>query len=423
MENQNAYAVLKINKDATEKQIKEAYASLVKVYDQETHTDLFMVIEAAYGKLSNPAKRAKEDVLAFNPFQGGFSFADEERAPVSDEDLKNAMVQINPELCANPTPELKSKAAQLLMIRSCKRVNADEFAKAIADWESILRDLDPAFQRAKSNLLYGYLLMGTRMVEHGLYDSALEYWEKAVQMDPDNVGLVHNLAIAAEKSGNLESAKQYWNRVLEHWQSVLDADPDDNYKRNFMVELRRHLTGQADEESAPATIEEYREILKINPDDFEAQYKVAMALYDEQAWKESIDAWATLLKKFPKNIEAINMLGWAQLNSGLIEEAFQTWNRGMIVDPKSHSVCKSIQDARMSVGRAFRNRGMHTQALVHFKALLRYTPDATVYMEIGETYMLKGDKRSAAQAFAMAMQLDPKNRDAKQRLSDMKLRA
>jgi len=78
----------------------------------------------------------------------------------------------------------------------------------------------------------------------------------------------------------------------------------------------------------------------------------------------------------------------------------------------------------MSVGRAFRNRGMYTQALVHFKALIRYTPNsAEVYMEIGETYLLKGDKRSAAQSFTMAMQLDPKNREAKQRLSDMKLRA
>jgi cytochrome c-type biogenesis protein CcmH/NrfG len=77
----------------------------------------------------------------------------------------------------------------------------------------------------------------------------------------------------------------------------------------------------------------------------------------------------------------------------------------------------------MSVGRAFRNRGMHTQSLVHFKALLRFTPKSSeVFMEIGETYMLKGDKRSAAQAFSMVLQLDPKNRDARQRLSDMKLR-
>jgi hypothetical protein len=36
--------------------------------------------------------------------------------------------------------------------------------------------------------------------------------------------------------------------------------------------------------------------------------------------------------------------------------------------------------------------------------------------------MMKGDKRSAAQAFYTVLNLDPKNRDAKQRLSEMKLR-
>ena len=75
------------------------------------------------------------------------------------------------------------------------------------------------------------------------------------------------------------------------------------------------------------------------------------------------------------------------------------------------STRESIIKARMSIGKLFRKKGLHTQSLVHFKALLKYTPNSSeVYMEIGQTYMLKGDKRSAALAFERVTQLDPKNR-------------
>jgi lipoprotein NlpI len=47
---------------------------------------------------------------------------------------------------------------------------------------------------------------------------------------------------------------------------------------------------------------------------------------------------------------------------------------------------------------------------------------AEVHNGIGETYMAKGDNAPAALAFNKVMELDPKNKTARQRLSDMKLR-
>ncbi|MFP4381274.1 MAG: tetratricopeptide repeat protein [Candidatus Sumerlaeia bacterium] len=425
MENQNVYSVLGLRKGASDEEIKNAYVELIKKFDPEKHTDRFMVIQSSYEKLRHPEKRAREDILIFNFIRGRFLFTEEEKTSESDSVVNQHVSKLKEQYEKNPgDKEAETAYIRSLMQRSFKKVSKRLWAEAVEDWETILA-IEPTHQRAKNNILYSYMTLGYSYADHGLYEDALELWEKAAQMNPDNEQLIHNLAICSEMAGKREEAKRYWSEVLRRWQDRVDDDPDDIYTRNLIVEVRRHHGGQSLDDSGggPASIEEYREILKINPDDFEAQYKIATALYEEQNWVEAIEAWKKILQKFPKNIEALNMLGWSQLNAGQIEPAFQTWGRSLAIDPKNHSTSEAIIKARMSMGRAFRNRGMYTQSLVHFKALLRFAPrSAEVFMEIGETYMLKGDKRSAAQAFTTALNLDPKNRQAKQRLSELKLR-
>ena len=85
------------------------------------------------------------------------------------------------------------------------------------------------------------------------------------------------------------------------------------------------------------------------------------------------------------------------------------------MDPKNISTREALIKGRLAMGRAFRNKGMYTQSLVHFKALLLAMPKSPeVHMEIGQTYMQKGDKRSASLEFQKVLEMDPKNREAKQ---------
>lgn len=428
MESQNAYQVLGIQKGATEEEINTAWRELVKVYDPERHTDRFILIDGAYKKLRDPAKRAREDILAFNFIKGGFKFTADEQTREPDA-LINQLLQRQEQACNEDPNSAEAQAAfvKALMMRSFKKTLKKQWKEAIEDWQRILAT-DLAHQRAKHNLLYAYMTLGYSYAIHELYDAATELWEKALQMNPDDDLLMHNLAIANEKAGNQELSKRYWAETLRRWQLKLEKDPDDAYTRNCIVEVRRHHGGQtAQVDGQPVdkatSIKEYKEILKINPNDFEAQYKIAIAYYEQQNWAEGVKALSNLLKSYPKNVEVHNMLGWALLQSGQVEQSFQIWNRSLTIDPNNNSTREAIVKARMDMGKLCRNRGMHTQALVHFKALLRFLPkSAELFLEIGHTYMTKGDKRSAALAFEQAIALDPKSRAARQFLSDMKLR-
>ncbi|NQU45311.1 tetratricopeptide repeat protein [bacterium] len=361
MENENVYSILGLRKGAPDGEIKKAYVELIKKFDPEKHTDRFMVIQSAYERLRHPEKRAREDVLVFNYFRGRFLFTEDERT--NDPDPK-----VNQELQALQTehsqkekdPEVEAAYIRVLMKRSFKKVGKRLWAEAMEDWQKIL-EINPTHQRAKSNVLYSYLTLGYSYAEHGLYEEAIELWEKAAQMNPDDADLIHNLAIGCGLAGKGEQSKRYWTETLRRWQARLEKDPDDTYTKGLIIEARRHLGGQQaireEGKPAPSSVEEYREILKINPDDFEAQYKIASAVYEQQKWPEATDAWTQMVKKYPKNIEALNMLGWSLLNAGHIDRAFQMWNRALAMDPKNHSVREAVIKARMSVGRAFRNRG------------------------------------------------------------------
>lgn len=445
----NAYAILGLQKGATADEIKAAYVGLVKKFDPEMHTDRFMSIQKAFDVLKNPASRAKIDVYTFNSIRGDFQYNADEKAEVTDEQLAEALAAIEAKKEAGELSEeeARAKTVQGLMIRSWKHVQRKMWDEATEDWQQVLK-LDPTNRRAKSNLLYCTVLLGYRFAQHNLYEEAVEKWSQAVQMNPDSVQLIHNLALATEFAGQEEESARYWQETVKRWKMQLDKEPENEYLKTLIIEvLRRHgeraagdgkpqpaaTPAKPGQPQAPAAaghqakpakgIEDYREILKLNPNDFEAQFRISSMLMQEHNWAEAIKELEDLRKKHPRNIEVMNMLGWALLNSGRVDDAFMIWRKAKVIDPKNYQITESLIKAHMAMGRTLRDKGLYTPCLVHFKALDRYQPDNDeVHFEIAKTYHLKGDERSAYIEYQKVLALNPKHKYARNGLSSLKLR-
>ena len=98
MSKDNAYSILNVRKGADDSQIKESYLTLVKRYDPERHTDRFMVIQKAYEQLSDPAKRAREDILTYNPAKGRWDFLAEEKTEIPQGQIDEQVSRFENEL-------------------------------------------------------------------------------------------------------------------------------------------------------------------------------------------------------------------------------------------------------------------------------------------------------------------------------------
>jgi len=60
---------------------------------------------------------------------------------------------------------------------------------------------------------------GIKVAQSGLWKEAAYRWEKAVQLDPTYAAAWNNLAVAHEQQGNFEKAREAYERALQ-----LDAD-------------------------------------------------------------------------------------------------------------------------------------------------------------------------------------------------------
>lgn len=421
----NSYSVLNLRKGATEEQVKQAYIELVKRYPPETHTDRFMMLNRAYETLRDPAKRAKEDAFTFNYLEGQFSFAPDEAKEgpeaVSDQQIRDLEGKYE----AEPSnAEASNELLLSYMRRSYQRVKRKLWAEAIKDWQAVL-NLDVTHRRAKNNLNHSYINLGYYYALHDLYAEATDLWERALQMNPENVAVIHNLALAYEYAGQDEQAAKYWSEAIRRWKLTLDKNSDDVYLKSLIIEVHKHHGGRAldiqrDSESA---LQEYREILKINPSDFDAHYQIAVTYMEEKNYAGAAKELQTLRQQYPNNVEVLNLLGWSLINSGQVDLSFRTWQRSLQLDGKNAETRNNIVQARLSLAKRCRNSGQYTVALVHLKELLKLLPKSDeVFFEIGETYRMKGDVRSAIAPYNRALAINPKNKPARKALSEMKLR-
>lgn len=427
MAEQNAYAILNLRKGADEQEIKRAYVEMVKRYDPEQHTERFMVIQSAYERLRDPKRRAKEDVLTYNYVKGEFAFTEEDRAPVTLPELSERLRTLL-EKAQSGDAAARPALVQALMQRSHQNSQKKLWQEAIKDWVAALQ-VDPTHQRAKNNLIFCYIYLGYYYALHELLDESIKLWENALQMDPDSTEVLHNLAIASEKAGDRPRSVKYWGETVKRWKVSLDRSPDDDYLKASLIEVHKYHGGKAigqapTPETKQEAIESFREVLKINPADFEAQFNLAVSLMEEKKFAEAIDELKRIQQSHPKNLDVMNQMGWAYLNAGQFEMAFGTWRRAMVMDPKNVTVKESVTRARLAVGKKLKEGGHYTQALVHFKELQKMLPNQwELHFEIADTLMRKGDKRTALVEFTRVLELDPKNKAAKKAISDIRMRA
>jgi len=429
MAEQNAYAVLNIRKGSSDKEIKQAYVELVKKFDPERHPERFMQIQKAYERLLDPELRAKEDAFTFNYLEGNFDWAEDEKTEEDEAAIEERIRPLQQALeSGHDDPQRRQQLIQEYQRLSHQHAQKKQWTEAVGDWLTVLK-LDPTHQRAKNNLMSAYRHLGYYYALHDLMEDAVRMWENVLKMDPDSTETIHNLALATEKLEDNQRSQRYWQETIKRWRELLDQDPGNGYLQQCLVEVHRHHGGKALErvqtpETKEEAIESYRSVLRLNPDDYDAQYSLAAALMDERQFDEAIQILRKLQAENPRNLDIVNQLGWAYLNSGKFELAFTTWRRGMIADPNNYTIKDSVMRARMAVGKKLKESGHFTQALVHFKELMRLMPNSwEVYLEIADTMLRKGDSRSALAAYQKVVELDPKNKAAKRAISDIRMKS
>jgi len=109
-----------------------------------------------------------------------------------------------------------------------KKLQAEpEVSTALASTEEELKK--EAEKRADdgTSTSWDYALLGNEAMDKGAYNQAIEAYEKALELDPENVAVYNNLGVACYHLGNFEMSLQSIEKALAIREKVLPEDHPD----------------------------------------------------------------------------------------------------------------------------------------------------------------------------------------------------
>jgi tetratricopeptide (TPR) repeat protein len=163
-----------------------------------------------------------------------------------------------------------------------------------------------------------YLERGKKNMEIGNYKAAIEAYEKATKLDPNNREAMKQLGIAYEKQGLITDAIKQYDLYLGRFHD----DADIAFKQADYLGWSRYAYRRED------AIRYYRMGLEVRQDD-ERRHKLAQLLSrDKKQVNEALDQYRTLLKSKPNNAawraEYRKLLLWDDKN---LKEAIEEYRR------------------------------------------------------------------------------------------------
>ena len=182
-----------------------------------------------------------------------------------------------------------------------------------------------------------------------LYDDAIEYYQKAISLNPDNewTSIVCQAlgAIYAEVKGNIEAA-------VATYQAGIILDPN-----NYDLYLALGDIHMADYDLEKA-IKAYCDAITLNPDDYRGYMKAGIALWEKDYLEEALVSYHKAVELNPENEFAQNNLGILYLDGlGDAEEALEYFESAIELNP-SYTLAY-FNAGRASQAMDFRNDAAH----------------------------------------------------------------
>lgn len=153
-------------------------------------------------------------------------------------------------------------------------------------------------------------------------------------------------------------------------------------------------------------IEQYREIIKIEPNNVEAYTRLGIACNRLQRYDDALKAFMRAIEIQPDKAYLHNNLGFCYVLRGELPKAEQAFGRALALNP-------DYKRARMNLGAVMAQTNRTDEAVAEFEKVV---PREVAFYDVG--LILASNKRYAAaeEAFRHSLALNPASRDAKTQL-------
>ena len=214
-----------------------------------------------------------------------------------------------------------------------------------------------------------YLQQGIIFFQESNFGKALENFEAALELQPDNAdikalanGCRQNILIQEQKAQ--ASANEAIHRAEVIGIKVTDVDK---------------------------VIAEYTEALRHNANDFSAKSKLASVYYirgltfnSKGEHTRAIEDYSEAIKNEPEYTLAFNKRGWTNLETGNYDQAIKDFEKVIQFKPDDAQPKQNLANAYLQRGIEYDKKGDYARAIADFEMVLKYKPDDNTARELLE---------------------------------------
>jgi eukaryotic-like serine/threonine-protein kinase len=313
-----------------------------------------------------------------------------------------------------------------------QRCLAKEPARRYQTFSELRKDLEFLLKRESGEIVkipdlkeldaLELLHKGNSLWTLGKNQDAIEYFDRALEINPRDENALHNKGSALDQLGKYQDAIECYNRALQ-------LNPKDenawNSKGNALYRLGKHqgaiecydraLQLKPGDENAlhnkgsaldqlgkhQDAIECYDRVLELNPKAYKTWYNKGATLGNLGRHQEKLECYDRALK-----INPVHAAAWA--NKGLLlsklgrhQEAIACCSRALEIAPK-------MAEAWRGKGNALYRLGKYREAVGCYDKTLEITPgDATAWNNKGMCLKMLGKSKEAIVCFDQASKIDP----------------
>jgi tetratricopeptide (TPR) repeat protein len=183
------------------------------------------------------------------------------------------------------------------------------------------------------------------------YEEALDYYTKAIALQPGYSDARFNMAMRLMKMGRREESLQQFNAILQE-------DPRHERAR---LELAQDALDHNDDDAA---LEQYVKIIDNNPDSIPGYAGYGRVLLKRKKYSEALYAWDTAMKAAPDDWRLCNDFGLEMAMAGEYAQASDYFRRALRIKPDS-------PEAMTNLGVCAAKLGFKKEAADLFKNALK----------------------------------------------------
>jgi predicted O-linked N-acetylglucosamine transferase (SPINDLY family) len=236
-------------------------------------------------------------------------------------------------------------------------------------------------------------LLGASSQAIGKYEEAINSYNRAIRVSPNDSGLRYNIALAFQNIGRPDSAIKNYNKAIQ-----IKPDYAEAYNNLGSVLAEMMQPNEA--------IKNYNKAIQIQPDYAEAYNNLGNILKDLVKPNEAIKNYNKAIQLKPDYAEAYNDLGVALQELGRLDEAIKNYKKAIQLKP-------DYAEAYSNIGVALQELGRLDEAIKNYKKAIQLKPDyAEAYSNFGTALQELGRSNEAIKSHNKAIQLDPNDSSA-----------